>query len=98
MEQRWGKQMADKYKFSPDLFLRDSFRVIIAGGGTGGVTVFIGEQLNYTNGDVIYLDFSQTSLNISQKRARARRLQNIIFVRSWIEGIRSLGMGLFEQS
>ena len=71
---------------------------MVAGGGTGGVTVFNGEQLNHTNAEIIYLDFSRTSMQIAQKRARIRKLQNIIWVQSWIEGIRYLGMGLFEES
>ena len=72
--------------------------MIVAGGGTGGVTVFNGEQLNHTNGEVIYLDFSLASMKIAHKRARVRRLQNVIWVRSWLEGISYLGIGVFDQS
>ena len=45
---------------------RNSFRLIVAGGGTGGVTLFNGEQLNKTNGEIIYIDFSIASMKISQ--------------------------------
>jgi len=76
---------------------RNYFRLIIAGGGTGSVTVFAGEQLNHTNAEVVYLDFSIASMNIAQRRARSRKLSNIIWVRSWIEGVRYLGMGMFEE-
>ena len=72
--------------------------MIISGGGTGLVTLFNGEQLNHTNAEVLYLDFSISSMKIAQKRARIRRLQNIIWVRNWIEGIRYLGLALFEYS
>ena len=71
--------------------------MIVAGGGTGGVTVFVAEQLNHTNAEVVYLDFSTTSMRIAQRRARSRTLQNIIWIRSWIEGVRYLGMGVFEE-
>lgn len=79
------------------MYYRNYFRVIVAGGGTGIGTVFCGEQLNHTNGEVIYLDFSRASMQVAQKRARIRRLANIIWVQSWIESIRYLGMGLFGQ-
>ena len=79
------------------MLYRNSFRIIVAGGGTGTVTVFSGEQLNHTNGEVIYLDFSASSMQISQRRARSRGIQNILWIRSWIEGARYLGMGLFHE-
>ena len=80
------------------IFNRNSFRVIVAGGGTGGVTVFHAEQLNHTNAEVIYVDFSPTSMQIAQKRAKIRRLKNIIWIQSWIEGIIFLGLGRFQHS
>merc|ERR1712018_547784 len=48
---------------------RNTFRMVIAGGGTGGLTVFIAEQLNHTNAEVVYLDFSLASMKISQRRS-----------------------------
>ena len=42
------------------------------------------------------MDFSTSSLKISKRRARIRRLRNIVFVRDWIEGVRFLGLGVFE--
>ena len=72
------------------------YRFIVPGGGTGGVTVFAGEQLRHTNAEIVYLDFSSTSMKISQRRAQARKLENIIWIRSWIEDVRFLGLGLFH--
>ena len=69
----------------------------MSGGGTGGVTVFIGEQLNHTNAELVYLDFSSASMIIAQRRARTRILTNIIWIRSWIEGILYLGIGMFDE-
>merc|ERR1719483_419352 len=34
------------------------FRILIAGGGTGGVVTFLGELLNHTESEIVYLDFS----------------------------------------
>ena len=79
------------------LIYRNSFRFIVAGGGTGGVTVFVGEQLNHTNAEIIYIDFSATSMKIAKQRALNRKLSNIIWIRSWIEDTRYLGLGLFEE-
>ena len=57
----------------------------------------MGEQLNHTNGEIVYLDFSAASMYISQKRAHIRGLRNIIWIRNWIEAMRFLGMGSFEE-
>ena len=62
-------------------FYRNAFRLIVAGGGTGGVTVFVGEQLNHTNAEIIYLDFSSASMKIAKQRALNRKLSNIIWIR-----------------
>ena len=78
------------------LFHRDSYRLIVAGGGTGGVTAFVGEQLNHTSAEIVYLDFSKTSMKIAQTRVRNRKLSKIVWIQSWIEGVRYLGMGLFD--
>ena len=73
--------------------------MIVAGGGTGSSTIFIGEQVNHTIfSEVLYVDFSTTSMSIAQRLARARKLKNIIWVRSWIEGIKYLGIGSFQES
>ena len=77
-------------------FDRNHFRAIIAGGGTGSVTVYFGEQLNDTNGEIVYMDFSFASMKITQRRAKARKLTNIIYVNSWIEGSRFYGLGQFK--
>ena len=74
----------------------DFYRFIVPGGGTGGITVNIGEQLQHTNAEVVYLDFSMASMNISKQRARVRRLKNIIWIKSWIENVKYLGLGSFN--
>ena len=56
----------------------------------------MGEQLNHTNAEVFYVDFSTTSMAISKKRAMIRQLNNILWVNDWIESIPYLGMGYFD--
>ena len=56
----------------------------------------MGEQLNHTNGEIVYLDFSRASMHIAQTRARIRGLRNIIWIHNWIEEFRFLGLGLFK--
>ena len=56
----------------------------------------MGEQLNHTNAEIVYLDFSLESVKIAQKRARARSIKNIVFIKDSIENIRYLGLGLFD--
>ena len=70
--------------------------MIEAGGGTGGDAMFMAEQLNHTNSEIVYLDFSAASTKITQRRARARGLKNIAFVKDSIESVRYLGLGLFD--
>lgn len=87
--------MSLKYLTEP-LNFRNFYRYIVPGGGTGGVTMFTAEQLRHTNAEIVYLDFSTASMKIAQRRARARKLENIVWVHSWIEGARFLGLGLFN--
>ena len=78
------------------MFFSNFYRLIIPGGGTGGVTVYSSEQLRHTNAEIVYVDFSMASMKISQRRARARKLKNIIWIKSWIEDVKYLGLGLFN--
>ena len=82
--------------FSLFTYCSGFFRFIEAGGGTGNVAVFMGEQLNNTNTEIVYLDLSLESTKIAQKRTRARSIKNIVFVKDSIENIRYLGLGLFD--
>ena len=79
-----------------NLNFRQNFRVIIAGGGTGRDTNFLAEQLNHTNAEIVYMDFSQNSMNIAQLMTRMRKCSNIVWVRSWIEATPFLGLERFD--
>ncbi len=57
------------------------FRVRGAGGGTGDALMMLGQQLADRGcpAEIVYLDISTASRKIAEERARARRLDTIIF-------------------
>ena len=71
---------------------RSHFIILMAGGGTGSATLFLAEYLNHTNTEVIYLDFSISSMKIAQQRAKIRDLHNIIWINDWIESLPRVGL------
>ena len=60
---------------------QNNFRILVAGGGIGGTTMFLAEQLAHTNAEIIYLDFSPASMKIAQTRASIR--YNFLFLRQF---------------
>lgn len=72
------------------------FRILIAGGGTGDASTFLGEQLKNTDAEIIYLDFSKKSMEIAQKRAEIRGLKNITWINDSILNIPNLNLGKFD--
>lgn len=84
------------YLYHGDEDFQHSFRVLIAGGGIGGTAMFLAEQLNHTNAEIVYLDFSPASMKIAKGRAAIRNLKNIIFINDRIENIPNLDLGLFD--
>ena len=75
---------------------RENFRVIVAGGGTGRDTNYLAEQLNHTNAEIVYMDFSQNSMNVAQLMTKMRKCSNIVWVRSWIEATPFMGLERFD--
>ncbi len=75
---------------------KKNFRILIAGGGTGDSSTFLGEQLKNTEAEIIYLDFSKASLEIAKKRAEIRGIKNIKFIHESILNIPNLGLGKFD--
>lgn len=75
---------------------KQNFRILIAGGGTGDASTFLGEQLKNTNAEIVYIDFSKASLDIAQKRAEIRNLKNINFIHDSILNIPNLALGKFD--
>jgi len=72
------------------------FRVLIAGGGTGTSTITWAEQLRDTDGEVVYLDMTQTSMDTCKKRAEIRGLTNIHWVHDSILELPNLELGKFD--
>ena len=55
------------------------------------------EQLNHTkNSEIVYVDFSKTSMSFAQLKHRIRRTANVVWVISWIENIPLHGLGSFD--
>jgi ubiquinone/menaquinone biosynthesis C-methylase UbiE len=75
----------------------EGYRVLVAGGGTGDAAVWIGKQLmNYPKSEVVYIDFSKTSMNIAQKRATNHGITNITWIEDSILNIPKLKLGKFD--
>jgi len=74
----------------------NGFRVLVAGGGTGDASTFLGLQLKDTDAEVVYLDFSQKSMEIAKKRAERWGLKNIRWVSEDILHLPKLGLGKFD--
>lgn len=75
---------------------KKGFRVLIAGGGTGDSSTFLGEQLKDSDAEIVYLDFSKNSMEIAQKRAEIRGLKNITWIHDSILNIPKLKLGKFD--
>ena len=82
------------YKGKQDF--NNGFRVLIAGGGTGDSSTYMGEQLKGKNAEVVYLDFSKNSMAIAKKRAEIRGIKNIKFINDSIFNIPDLNLGKFD--
>ena len=54
------------------------------------------EQGNGTNSEIVYIDFSKTSMSITQFKIKIRHCMNVIWVIDWIESIPQLGLGKFD--
>lgn len=63
--------------FSGNAVFKNGFRALVAGGGTGDSAIFLAEQLRDTDARIVYVDLSQASMDIAQRRAKERGLQNI---------------------
>ena len=70
--------------------------MLIPGGGTRG-EFYLSEQLNHTkSSEIVYLDFSKTSMKIAQQEIQIMAIINVVWIRSWIENIPRLGLGAFD--
>jgi len=76
--------------------LTRSFRVLLAGGGTGDATIFLAEQLRDTDTEIIHLDISSASMEVAKKRARVRGLENIRWLKGSLLDLPELDIGKFD--
>lgn len=76
----------------------DTFRVLIAGCGTGDAAIMVAQQMARQNrpGEVICLDRAAAVLNIVKERAKVRELTNIRFVQGSIFDLPKLDLGKFD--
>lgn len=74
------------------------FRTLIAGGGTGDSTVYLAKQLaDIAGSEVVYLDFSKSSMEIAQKRAEYQGVRDkITWIHDSIFNIPKLNLGKFD--
>ena len=84
------------YLFKGKQNFNNGFRVLIAGGGTGDSSTYLAEQLKNKNAEIVYLDFSKSSMEIAKKRAEYRGLKNITFINDSIFNIPNLNLGKFD--
>ena len=75
---------------------KKGFRVLVAGGGTGDCSTYLGEQLKDTDAEIVYLDFSKASMEIAKKRAEIRGIKNITWINDSIFNIPKLKLGKFD--
>ena len=85
------------YLFQGKLDVTKSLRVLIAGGGTGDATVYLGRQLRDTRAEVVYVDLSEQSQQIARARASQHGIEDRI---KWVRGslleLPNLGLGKFD--
>lgn len=74
------------------------FRVLVAGGGTGDALVYLAQQLADRGcpSRVTYLDLSEASRAIAEKRAAMRGLDNIDFHTGSLLEVGAMGLGAFD--
>ena len=54
------------------------------------------EQLNNTDSETVYADFSTASRHLAERRTKFRTNLNIVFVTAWIEALPFHGLGNFD--
>lgn len=88
--------MINHYCFAGRQSYANSFRALVAGGGTGDGTIFLAEQLKHTNAQIVHLDMSGASLAIARERAALRKLTNIAFIQDSLLNLPQLGLAPFD--
>lgn len=88
----------DHYLFAGRRDWSQPFRALIAGGGTGDACIMLAQQLadRFCPAQVHYLDLSQAARAVTEARAKARGLDNIVFHTGSLLDIAALGIGTVD--
>ncbi|MBK1667438.1 hypothetical protein CKO28_05260 [Rhodovibrio sodomensis] len=85
------------YLYAGRLDVRQGFKALVAGGGTGDAAIMLAQQLAEAGGgEVVYLDMSTAAREIAEARAAARGLTNVAFVTGSLLALDDLGLGGFD--
>lgn len=84
------------YGFEGKQIYQKGFRALVAGGGTGDSVIMLAEQLKDTDGEVVYVDISQSSMAIAKARAEVRGLTNITWHHGSLLDLAQMGIGTFD--
>src|SRR6185312_2873677 len=86
------------YGFAGRRAVRQPFRALIAGGGTGDGTIMLAQHLADRGcpAELVYLDVSSAARAIAEARARQRNLTNIRFMTASLLDLPTLALGPFD--
>ncbi len=76
-----------------------SFRVLVAGGGTGDGTIFIAQQMRergVVGARIVHLDLSAAAIDIARARANRRGIEGIEFVQGNLLDLPTMNLGQFD--
>ena len=76
--------------------LREGARILVAGQGTGDMTIFLAEQLRDTQAEIVAIDLSTASIAIAKARLAARGLSNVTIHHCSILDLPTAGLGQFD--
>lgn len=76
--------------------LRQSSRILVAGGGTGDAIIYLAEQLRGSDSELVYVDMSAASMAVAQQRAETRGLENISWIRGSLLELADMQVGEFD--
>ena len=71
-------------------------RILVAGGGTGDATIFLGEQLHNHDAQIVHIDISEASIAVARRRAEIRGLKNIEWRHDSLLSLPALSLDSFD--
>lgn len=86
------------YGFGGKNWFSGECRILIAGGGTGDATLHLAEQFSTANpkAEIIHLDISQASNDITQARLNHKSLENVRIVKGSLLDLPNGKLGAFD--